>query len=77
MRAPDGRQLYDDESSSENKGAHRSPRRRNALQRDTVDLSTYSPPSFCLVKLDGGFRNNWKKSLRGGVGIGNSAERGM
>lgn len=47
------------------------------LSRETLNLSTYLPPTFCLVKWDGGFRNNWKKCLRGGVGIGNSAERGM
>lgn len=43
------------------------PENWNALQWDTVNLSTYLLSSFCLVE-ESGFRNNWKQCERGGRG---------
>lgn len=78
MRAPDGRLLYEDESSSENKGAHRRLRRRNALQRRCESLHKFTTILLsCQMRWRGGSEIIGKKCLRGGVGIGNSAGRGV
>lgn len=47
------------------------PEKWNALQRDTVNLSTQILPPFCLVE-ESGFRNNWKQSEGGGGGSANT-----
>lgn len=61
------------------------PEQRSSSQPETVKRSPErhceSPHIFTTILLScqmrWGFRNNWKKCLSAGVGIGNSAERGM
>lgn len=74
MWAPDGCQLCDAESSSENKGAHRSPE-RETLWTETPGISTHINTMLLSCQMRWGFRNNWKKVQVEGWGLVIQQER--